>query len=74
MRCVAVDPSTGAVYVQHPEPADVSSCALVLASPGEIGASPFSLDVPAASAIGAAILTLWAVAWGIRSAIQTLRS
>lgn len=73
MRCVGVDPS-GVVVVINPEPADVSSCSLVLASPGEIGSSPFALDVPAAAAISAAVLLVWAVAWGCRQAINLLRS
>lgn len=73
MRCVAIDPA-GVVVVANPEPADVSSCSLVLASPGEIGASPFALDVPAASAIAAAVLLVWAGAWGARQIINHLRS
>lgn len=72
MRCVAIDVD-GFVVDVVPQPADLTTCTLVLASPAEVTASPFLLSLEDGGLIGLAILSLWAVAFGMRSLIQTVR-
>lgn len=71
MRCVAVDSSTGVVVDIDPQPADPTSCALVLAAPAEVN-SPFAMSVVDATTIGVSILGLWAGAWVFRVLGRTL--
>jgi hypothetical protein len=68
MRCVGID-TNGFIYDINPQPADTSSCFLVLASPDEFH-RPLD-DLLALSAedglqISLAILVVWGVALGIR--------
>jgi hypothetical protein len=65
MRCVAID-AGGLVVDVDPQPVDVTLCTLVLASPAEVGTSPFTLTVEEGGLIGAAIALLWATAFGLR--------
>ncbi len=73
MRCVTVDAS-GFVVEVSPEPADVTTCALVLASPAEVGSSPFALTVDEATTLAWAIAPMWIVAWIFRAYLQPLRN
>lgn len=72
MRCVAI--VSGAVVDIDPQPADLTTCTLVLVSPTEVTASPFVLDPADAGLIGGACIALWAFAWGIRQVLDQLRS
>lgn len=73
MRCVAVD-AGGVVVDVVPQPADLTTCTLVLVSPTEVNSSPFVMDNADAGLIGAACFALWAFAWGIRQVLDFLRS
>ena len=73
MRCVQIDGS-GAVLDVVPQPADLTSCTLVLVSPTEVNSSPFVMDLADAGSIGAACIALWAFAWGVRQVLDFLRS
>jgi hypothetical protein len=66
VRCVTVDGS-GAVVDVVPQPADVTTCTLVLATPAEVGSSPFALSVEDATLLGFGIVAVWVTAWVIRS-------
>lgn len=73
MRCVAIN-SSGQVVDVLPQPSDLAACALVIPSPGEVGASPFILANDDAVSIGVAILALWATAFGVRVLVRFLWS
>lgn len=73
VRCVAIDTS-GFVVDVVPQPADFTTCTLLLVSPGEITPSPFALDLGGAAAISGAIIGLWGLAAGIRYVVGFLRS
>jgi len=64
---------TISLEVVTPQPATFSACTYVLPSGSEISNSPFSLSVADASAIGFAIVGLWAIAFGFRALISSLR-
>lgn len=76
MRCVAIDVS-GAVVDVVPQPADVASCTLVLASPTElVSAWSDLLTMSAADGalVSAAIAGCWVVGWviGLAARIGTM--
>lgn len=71
MLCVEVA-SDGAVYVVDPQPIDTAGCGHVLVSGESVASSPFALTTEQGAEIGAAILGLWAVAYGIRVVIRAL--
>jgi hypothetical protein len=54
----------GAVVDVVPQPADVTTCTLVLQAPGEIAAAPWAISPEEGVQIAAAILALWALGWG----------
>lgn len=61
MQCVA-DNGTGVLVVVRPQPADFSSCTMVVESPQEVALNPWALDVDQGAAIGVSVGALWAVA------------
>jgi len=65
MRCVTID-AGGVVVDLVPQPATFEACQYVLSSGAEVVASPFALDLPAATALGAAFAGLWAVAYVLK--------
>lgn len=65
MRCVAID-AAGVLVDVVPQPADVSTCALVIRSGQEVSANPFALTLEEGGLIGAAIVLLWGAAFGLR--------
>lgn len=71
MICVQAD-SSGVVSVIVPQPADVSACTMVLASPPEIGFSPWAMPIEDAVAIGTAIWLAWAIAFGVRAVARAI--
>lgn len=73
MRCVAVDGSGNVVDVV-PQPADVTACTLVLASPAEVGSSPFAVDTADAQTLLWGIAPLWITAWIFRAFLLPLRN
>lgn len=74
MICVATYNADGRSYVviADPQPVDVTTCGAVLASPQEIGQSPFALTTEQAAQIGGAILAVWAIAWCVRMLVRAL--
>jgi hypothetical protein len=73
MRCVTIN-GEGYVVDVVPPPAEVSNCALVLATPEELTASPFRLTLEEGGLIGAAIALLWGTAFGLRALRRALES
>lgn len=72
MRCVAID-GNGFVVDVVPQPADVTTCSMVLASPEEIGeASPFNIPLDAAGDLVAAMGLVIATGWIYRLLIRNL--
>lgn len=71
MQCVTIGEG-GALVVQNPQPADLSACEMVVLSGSEAMGNPFALSTEAGATIAVAIIGVWAVAFGIRAAIQTL--
>ena len=65
MRCVAIDGS-GFVVDVVPQPADLTTCTLILASPTEVTASPFILSDEDAALLAGAAWFVWGVAYGLR--------
>lgn len=66
MLCVQEDVS-GVLSVVSPQPVETSACTMVVATPAELGASPFLMDSGTATQIGLAIGLLWAVAHSFRA-------
>lgn len=64
--------ASGFVVDVIPQPATVTECSLVLASPSEIGSSPFALTVEEGGMVGAAIMLLWGAAFGLRTIRRAL--
>jgi hypothetical protein len=73
VRCVTVDGSGNVVDIV-PQPADVTMCTLVLASPAEVGSSPFALTGDDATTLAWLIAPLWITAWVFRTFVLTLRT
>lgn len=71
MQCLTIGEG-GALVVQNPQPADLSACEMVVLSGSEAMGNPFALSTEAGAAIAVAIIGVWAIAFGIRAAIQTL--
>lgn len=71
MFCVEAD-NNGTILLVQPQPVDPTVCSMVLATPAEIGSSPFALSVNDAVAIGSAIWLAWAIAWWARIAVRAL--
>jgi len=69
MRCVTID-GTGQVIDVVPQPSDLTGCALVLATPGELNADLFTLSLEDAGLISLAIISLWAFAAAIRLIVR----
>lgn len=66
MLCVTVT-DDGYLSPLMPQPATVTDCTLVIASPGELASnSPWNLSISAAQEIGAWIALAWATAWIFR--------
>ncbi len=62
------------VYASVSQPAQCAVNQYVLLTHGEIqNSNPFNLPMEAASPIAAAVLGVWAVAFGIRMAIRAVR-
>lgn len=72
MRCVAVD-GAGAVVDVVPQPADLTTCTLVLVSPGELTPSPFLMGIDDAGLIGVAVIGLWSLAWAFRQFVLQVK-
>lgn len=72
MRCVTIN-TRGVVVDVDPQPADWSSCALVLQSGAEAGANPFYLSADEGQSVALAIIFVWGVGFGFRAIIQLLK-
>lgn len=73
-RCVEIGKG-GALIDVSPQPSDVTTCALVVASGyehGQFSSSPWVLTEAQGAQIGGAILFVWAIAWGIRALARAL--
>lgn len=66
MICVQQNATTGALEPVVPQPADLSTCTLVVQSASEVVASPFALDEAAANDLAAAIAGVWTLAFCLR--------
>lgn len=64
MLCVQV--VGGAVVPVDPQPADLTTCTLVIPGPLEVASSPFVMSLEDGAAIGVAIFVVWAIAYGFR--------
>ena len=71
MRCVAIDVN-GFVVDVVPQPGTTESCTLVLATPGEIGSSPWNLTLAQAEPLTWAIAGVLVVAFTFRMLIRAL--
>lgn len=65
MICVEIGVD-GAVYAVSPQPAEVSSCGMVIVSADSVLNTPWALTPEQGSQIGAAVLLVWAVAYTFR--------
>jgi len=70
MICVQQTSATNfALRIQNPQPADTSTCAMVVASPSEIQPSAWNdlltMNAATGSAITGAILLVWVIGWAI---------
>ena len=72
MQCVIADEG-GALVIQNPQPANLSECGMVVLSGSEAMGNPFALSTEEGAVIGTAIVAVWAVGFGIRAVIQTLK-
>lgn len=75
-RCVEIGKG-GALIDVSPQPSDVTTCALVVASGyehGQFSSSPWVLTEAQGAQIGGAILFVWAIAWVFRALSRTLQS
>lgn len=75
-RCVEIGEG-GALIDVSPQPSDVTTCALVVASGyehGQFSSSPWVLTEAQGAQIGGAILLVWAIAWVFRALSRTLQS
>lgn len=52
---------------------DLSTCAYVVSTGAEVQASPFLLTVEDGGLISAALVSVWAAAFGIRAIIQIVK-
>ena len=73
MLCVTQD-ANGVLSLIQPQPSDVTTCAMVIASAQEVGLSPFNLSQADAEAIGAAIAIVWGAGFAARAVIRALGS
>lgn len=71
MLCVTTTPD-GTLAVLNPQPVEATACTLVVLSPSE-AASPFNLSLEAGTAIGVAILGVFAVAATFREIADFFR-
>jgi hypothetical protein len=71
--CLQVNAGTGALEVMPTQPADFSTCSMVLQSGSDVGVSPFAVSAADGTAISAAIIAVWLVGWGFRALILTLK-
>ena len=69
--CVQADAS-GVLSVVSPQPADVSTCAYVLQTAGEVLNNPLALSAADGAQVGWGILTVWTAAWAGRMLIRAL--
>ncbi len=75
MRCVVISGTANYVVDRVPQPNDPTTCAYVLAAPGELqGNALFQLSIAEAQKISAAIFLVWAVAWGFRQVASLLNN
>jgi Na+/H+ antiporter NhaC len=65
MLCVLAD-ANGFLYLQSPQPADVSTCAYVVSSGSELGNMPWNLTLEQGAEIGMSMFLALAIAWGFR--------
>jgi hypothetical protein len=65
MICAQAD-AAGVVSVVNPQPADISTCAMVLASPGELSMFP-PMTAAEGGVIASAIAAVWALAFVFRA-------
>lgn len=72
MLCVTTGEG-GALVIQNPQPANLSECGMVVLSGSEAMGNPFALSTEEGAVIGTAIVAVWAVGFGIRAVIQTLK-
>jgi hypothetical protein len=73
MICVSAD-NAGVLSVVTPQPPDVSSCSMVVASPSELAGIVQPLDISSAEQIGAAIFLLFTVAFVFRAIRRIIES
>lgn len=72
MRCVTIK-ANGILEDINPQPNDWSTCAYVLLSGAEAGASPFYLTAEEGAQISWAIVAVWSVAFVTRAIIKALK-
>lgn len=72
MRCVTIDGSGFLVDVT-PQPVDMSSCALVVQSGGELGNNPFNLSAADGGSVALAVLLVWGSGFVWRVLVQSLQ-
>lgn len=60
------------VIIMNPQPADISTCALVAGTQAETVTPLLNMTEADGALVAGAILLLWAVAWVFRSLIRTL--
>lgn len=81
MICAQLQPAspvdgTHAVVALATQPADMSSCAVVLVNSAEFSSlasnSPFNLSTAEAGQIALAVGSVWIVAWGVRMVIRVM--
>ncbi len=56
-----------------PAVSDLSTCAYVVATGAELGASPFSMTAEEGGVVSAGLISCWAIAWGFRQVIFILK-
>lgn len=71
MICVQQDTTTGAYVPMNPQPTDLTTCAAVLPSYGDLPSSVWNLSATDGATISAAILGVWFVAWAGKALYKT---
>lgn len=64
--------ASGQVTVVTPPPADLSTCALLIQTPGDSLNNPFMLSASDGYAIATAVVSVWCVGFAFRAIIRSL--
>lgn len=64
----------GVVSITPSQPADLTTCALVIPTAGDLGNNPFALSPADGTAVASAIVLVWGAGFACRALIRSLSS